>query len=59
VIEVVAAGEHQTTGGSTARLECGGEAGLGEREADADVPTSVVAVGGVNPGVDRFVIVGE
>jgi hypothetical protein len=59
VIEVAAAGEHEATSWSTARLERGGEAGLREREADADIPASVVAVGGVDPDVDRFVVVGE
>ena len=59
VIEVAAAGQHETTPRSRARLERGGEAGLREREADADVPASAVAVGGVDPDVDRFVVVGE
>src|SRR5829696_8650690 len=59
VIEMAAAGEHKTTPRSRARLERGGETGLREREADADVPASVVAVGGVDPDVDRFVVVGE
>ena len=59
VIDVAAAGEHDTTAGSRARLERGGEAGLREREADADVPASLVAVGGVDPDVDRFVVVGK
>ena len=59
VHEVAAAGEHETTAGSRARLKGGGEAGLREREADADLSASVVPVGGVDPDVDRFVVVGE
>jgi hypothetical protein len=59
VIEVAAAGEHETTCWSSARLGRGSEAGLREREADAEVPASGVPVGGVDPDVDRFVVVGE
>ena len=57
--QVAAAGQRQAAAGSRPGHQRGGEAGLRQREADADVPAAVVPVGRVDADVDRLVGVGE
>src|SRR6185436_6283154 len=59
MLEFTAAGENQPAAGPGARLQRGGEAALGNREADADVSAPVVPVGGVDADVDGLVRVAE
>src|SRR5205814_5989471 len=54
-----AAGQNQATAGPGAWQQRRGEAGLRQREADADVPAAAVPVGGVDADVDWLVGIGE
>src|SRR6185437_243283 len=62
LIELAAAVQHQALpipgAGTRLRQQRGGEAGLRQREADADVAASLVPVGGVDAHVDGLTGVG-
>ena len=55
VVEVAAAGQDKAATGTNPRRQRGSEAGLRYRESDADVPTALVTICGVDTDVDRLV----
>src|SRR5215211_8981795 len=59
MFQVAAAGQHQTTAGTGARHQGGGEAALRERKANTDVALSIMLIGGVDADVNRLVVVNE
>jgi len=58
LVQLAAAVQHQAAARPGPRQQRGGEAGLRQREADADVAAPLVPVGGVDAHVDGFTGVG-